>query len=240
MKDGESYSKTGLDVEKACLLCGSDRLYRLADGRIKCAECKRRYSPKKAHREMELIGLFCREHNALEAAEKAGVSYAAAKNLFDRIRRVLPALLEADYERHRDHVVEYDEYLYLDHAKRKDKRYIFDAHDMLTFDYGGRVYSILMPPLDRFKVAFLDDGLEEVYHREFSRFLNIHRIARLKSRDNTIVRFWRFLDEHMKSYRGVDRENFFYYLKEAEFLFNYPRDEREAVLLEAVLKNARS
>ena len=206
----------------------------MADGRIKCAACKRRYSPKKVQREMELIGLFCRECNALEAAKRAGVSYATAKNLFDRIRRVLPALLEADYERHRDHVVEYDEYLYLDHAKRKDKRYIFDAHDMLTFDYGGRVYSILMPPLDRFKVAFLDDGLEEVYHREFSRFLNIHRIARLKSRDNTIVRFWRFLDEHMKRYRGVDRENFFYYLKEAEFLFNYPMPERKRFLYDLI------
>ncbi len=179
---------------------------------------------------MVLIELFCREHNALETAKVTGMSYVTAKSFFDHIRRSLPALLEADYERHRDKVVEYDEYLYLDHSKRKNKRHIFDAHDLLTFDYGGRVYSILMPPLDRYKQAFLHDGLEEVYYKEFSRFLNIHRIARLKSRDNTIVRFWRFLDEQMKRYRGVNKENFFYYLKEAEFLFNYSMPDRVEVL----------
>ncbi|WP_456456417.1 transposase [Nitratifractor sp.] len=181
---------------------------------------------------MTLIELYCQERNAREASKEAGISYVTAKNFFDRIRRLLPALLETDYEQNRDRITEYDEYLYLDHSKRKDKRQIFDAHNLLTFDYGERVYSILMPPLDRFKLAFLDDGLEEIYYREFSRFLSIHRIARLKSRDNTIVRFWRFLDEHMKRYRGVNPENFFYYLKEAEFLFNYPMPRREAILRE--------
>ncbi len=218
-----------------CHLCGGKNLYRLSDGRIKCGKCKQRYSIKKLQREKMFIEHFCRGDNALQTAKEAGGSYVTVKSFFDRIRRLLPALLEADYEQNRDRVVEYDEYLYLDHSKRRDKRHIFDAHDLLTFDYGGRVYSILMPPLDRYKQAFLHDGLEDVYYREFSRFLNIHRVARLKSRDNTIVRFWNFLDEQMKQYRGVDRENFFYYLKEAEFRFNYTMPERERLLYDLIL-----
>lgn len=232
MKDPDSSIKIGPSETHRCPFCGADRLYELSDGRRKCAICKRRHAPKKLQREFDLIECFCRNQSALQAAETLGITYVTAKNFFDRIRRLLPALLEADYEQNRDRITEYDEYLYLDHSKRKDKRRIFEAHNLLTFDYGGRTYSILMPPLDRFKVAFLEDGLEEVYYREFSRFLTIHRIARLKSRDNTIVRFWRFLDEHMKHYRGVNPENFFYYLKEAEFLFNYPMPRREAVLRE--------
>ncbi len=235
MKDDDSYIKTGPFCVDRCPFCRSENLYKLSDGRIKCGKCRRRYSVKKLQREMDLIELFCRGSSAIKAAREAKVSYVTAKNFFDRIRRRLPALLEADYERCRDRVVEYDEYLYLDQNKRKEKRHIFDAHDMLTFDYGGRVYSILMPPLDRYKQAFLLDGLEEVYYREFSRFLSIHRIARLKSRDNTIVRFWNFLDDQMKRYRGVDRENFFYYLKEAEFLFNYPMAERKKLLYSLIL-----
>ena len=38
----------------------------------------------------------------------------------------------------------------------------------------------------------------------------------------------------MKRYRGVDRENFFYYLKEAEFLFNYPMPERKRFLYDLI------
>lgn len=230
MKPGDSYIVSGPFPLEHCPFCGNDTLYGLSDGRVKCSRCKRRYSVKKLQRERHLVNLFCREYNALAASKEARVSYVTAKNFFDRVRRRLPVLLEADYEQNRDRIAEYDEYLYLDRSKRKDKRRIFDAHNLLTFDYGGRVYSILMPPLDRFKQAYLDDGLEEVYYREFSRFLNIHRIARLKSRHNTIVRFWAFLDEQMKRHRGVNRENFFYYLKEAEFLFNYPMPDREAIL----------
>ena len=230
MKEGHSHIDSGPIHEDRCPYCGAKKLYDLSDGRRKCAECKRRHAPKKLQNQLRLIACFCQSRTASEAARQVGVSYVTAKNFYDRIRRFLPVLLEADYERNRDRVIEYDEYLYLDHTKRKDKRHIFDAHDMLTFDYGGKVYSILMPPLDRFKMAFLHDGLEGIYYQEFSRFLKIHRIARLKSRDNTIVRFWDFLDEHMKRYRGVNRENFFYYLKEAEFLFNYPQSQRAEVL----------
>lgn len=238
MKEKHSYIKNGPVFIDRCHLCGSENLYRLSDGRIKCGKCKQRYSINKLRREKIFIEYFCRGYNALRAAKEARVSYVTVKNFFDRIRRLLPVILEADYERNRDRVVEYDEYLFLDHSKRRSKHHIFDAHDLLTFDYGGRVYSILMPALDRYKQAFLDDGLEEVYYREFSRFLSIHRIARLKTRDNTIIRFWNFLDEHMKQYRGIDRENFFYYLKEAEFKFNYAISERERLLYDLVIGNS--
>jgi transposase-like protein len=185
---------------------------------------------------MRLIEAFCEDLSAREAARSTGVSYITAKNFYDRLRRLLLPYLEEAYATHREEILEYDEYIYLDHTKRRDKRCIFDAHNFLTFDYGGRVYNILMPSLARYKQGFLADGLEELYYDEFSKFLKIHRIARLRSLDNTIVAFWRYFDDFMKKYKGVRHDNFVYYLKEAEFKFNHPGPERAEILLRLLRK----
>jgi len=223
MKDSDSYSITGPDFSTTCFYCDAP-VYQLADGRVKCRECHRRYAPEKLNRQLALTGLFCRDYTAKEAAGDLGISYVTAINFYQRLRTHLLPLLENDYETARDRVEQYEETLYLDHNKRRDRRHIFDAHNFLTFAYGDRVYNILMPSLERYKNTLLDDGLHEQYWEEFSRFFIFHRIAKLESRDNTIERFRRYFDNFMKSYRGVRRENFIYYLKEAEFKFNYKKE----------------
>jgi len=225
LKMAISYLENGL-----CPWCGHTT-YRLGDDRRKCGGCHRRFSPAKLARHQAFIETFCDDLSAQEAAKRIGTGYATAKRHYDAIRHLLLPYLERCYEKERDKVEEYDEYLYLDHTKRKDKRHIFDGHNFLTFDYGGKVYNILMPPLGRYKQSFLADGLEGLYYEEFSRFLKIHRITRIDRLENTIVRFWRYFDEFMKKYRGIDADNFIYYLKEAEFKFNHPMPERVDILL---------
>ena len=132
-------------------------------------------------------------------------------------------------------IKEYDEMLYLPETLRKNKRHIFEAFDFLTFDYGDAVYNILLPSLEHYKKRLLDDGLENLYYREFSRFLAIHRIARLRSRENTIIRFWNYFDEFMKQYRGISRNSFPLYLKEAEFRFNVPVPEHRFKILKSLI-----
>ncbi|WP_201353258.1 transposase [Hydrogenimonas urashimensis] len=220
MKERYSCLKNGLNFSKCCFYCGA-AVYRLSDGRIKCRACRRRYSPKKICRRLTLAQSFCRNQSVKAAVEQLGISYVSAKNFYDHLRKSLLPLLESDYEAAREQVEQYEETLYLDHNKRRDKRYIFDAQNFLTFVYGNRVYNILMPSLERYKTTLLEDGMHEQYWKEFSRFLIFHRIARLESHDNAIERFRHYFDGFMKPYRGVDRENFIYYLKEAEFKFNY-------------------
>jgi hypothetical protein len=176
----------------------------------------------KLERKLKILESFCDDLNAKEAAELHGVSYVTAKNLYDTVRKKLLGFLEQKYMENRSRILEYDEHIYLDHNKRKNKRYIFDAHDFLTFDYGGKVYNILLPSLERYKNKFIEDGIDEIYYREFSRFLTLNRISRLNKLDNTIMHFWQYLDEFMKKYKGIRSDNFVYYLKEAEFKFNYP------------------
>ncbi len=207
-----------------CIFCAGN-LYTLSDGRVKCSKCKRRYSQKRVNILKELATYFCDGLTAKEASQKCGVSYPTASGYYKEFRELIALFLENEYAKNRENIKEYDEYLYLDHSKRRDRRKIFDAHNFLTFDYGGKVYNILMPSLHRYKHSFLDDGLEDLYYSEFSRFMKIHRIAKLASLDNTIVSFWKYFDEFMKKFKGVDSESFFSYLKEAEFKFNYPESQ---------------
>jgi len=88
-----------------------------------------------------------------------------------------------------------------------------------------------MPNLHRYKNQFLDDGLEDIYFKEFSKFMMFNKIAKTNKRENTITRFWYFFEDWIVKYKGVNSENFFFYLKECEFKFNYPKDEAKEILL---------
>ena len=120
--------------------------------------------------------------------------------------------------RNRKELIAYEEYLYLEKSKKGDKRAIFDAFNFLTFNFDNKIYNLLLPDLSRYKPAFLEDGLEKVYYKEFKKFL---RQSHLKSDyDELIVKFWEFFEEFILKYKGVSDEEFIYYLKEAEWRFN--------------------
>ncbi len=222
---------------KSCFYCQAP-LYQLGDGRVKCSYCQKKYTPKRIEKQIILIEMFCKDFSALMVSKRLKINYLTVKRAFDDFRKKIALFLEEEYEKNRDNVLEYDEYIYLEASKRNDKRFIFDGFDFLTFNYGNKVYNILMPPLDRYKSSFLKDGLEEIYYKEFSKFLKLHRVAKINAHQNTITNFWSFLDSFFRKYKGVKRENFFFYLKEAEFKFNYPNfQERVEILKNLILRN---
>jgi hypothetical protein len=110
----------------------------------------------------------------------------------------------------------------------------------LTFTYDGdKVYNLLMPNLYKYKDQFLDDGLDETYFKEFSRFMMFNKITKTKKRENTITRFWSFFEEFIVQYKGIKNENFIYYLKECEFKFNYSHDEAKEILLHLLSSHSK-
>ncbi|WP_456485439.1 transposase [Hydrogenimonas sp.] len=214
-----------------CIHCNHPRLYTLANGYLKCAACKRKISPAKIERAEHLIDAFCRNLTAREAAKACGYSYMTAKTHYDRIRVLLTQYLEERYNEYAGDIKEFDEYFYLEQNKKKSEETIFDIQNFLTFDYGGKIYNILMPSLRKYRTNLLDDGLQHEYYNQLSRFITFRRIARLEHLNNTIVKFWHFFETHIKRYRGVNEKHFFYYLKEAEFKFNYTKHEQKEILL---------
>ncbi len=223
--------------EAVCIYCGGF-LYYLSDGRVKCASCNNRYSIKKITKEFKLIDAFCSDLTAHRASKECNTSYVTAKSAYNRYRKMIMTKLESDYEELRESVVEYDEYIYLDHTKRKEKKNIFSGYNFITFDYGNRVYNIMLPSLDRYKNYMIDDGLSEIYYEQLSMYLKIHRVSRIDHIDNTIEKFWRYFDNFMKRFRGVNRDYFIYYLKEAEFKFNY-KSQSNRVLRNLWLQSMR-
>lgn len=219
----------GMKAMERCVYC-DDRLYQLKEGMVKCPSCHKKYSVRKLHTDFSVIDAFCEGSSALATAQSLGLNYVTVKKRFDRFRNLVALHLEERYFERTDPVGEYEEYIYLEAAKRNDQRHIFDAHNFITFDYGGWVYTLMMPSLHRYKEQFIHDNLQGTYYHEFTKFLRLNRIAKLQHHNNRITKFWGFFESFILSYRGVEPDNFVYYLKEAEFKFNYPDSERKEVL----------
>ena len=208
-----------------CIYCKHTKLYKLANGYLKCASCKRKISPAKIEKSKKLIIAFCRNLTAYEASRIYRYSYMTTKTHYEHIRLLITQYLEEQYNKHTKEIKEFDEYFYLEKSKKRDENTIFDIQNFLTFDYGGKVYNILMPSLRKYRYM----SYENLLH-----FITFQRVAKLKRLDNTIVKFWNFFEEGIKRYRGVDKENFIYYLKEFEFKFNYTQEEQKNILLELI------
>ena len=217
-----------------CPYCNHSNIYNLATGQKKCAKCLRKFSPKKIERDRKLIKAFCEDKNANECAKELGINYLTVKKRYELFRGLIANYLEEEYNRFS--VDEYDEYIYLPKSKKKIPKNIFDSHNFLTFNYNTtKVYNLLMPKLNNYKEQFLDDGLDETYFKEFSKFMMFNKIAKTTKRENTITRFWEFFEESIIKYKGIDSENFIFYLKECEFKFNYSKEEAKAILQELLV-----
>lgn len=212
-----------------CMYCGSP-LYHLKEGYVKCSHCKKKYSPDRIHQIKTLIHLFCNGENALNAAKITQTTYVTVLKYYQKFRYLTAEYCEAKYHTHRTAESQYEEYLYTEKSKRHDKSAIFDSHNFLTFSYGEHVYTLLMPSLNMYKQQFLEDNLEGVYYKEFSKFMRTSKIIKISEHDNAISKFWHYFEQFITSFKGVSNEHFPYYLKEAEFKFNTPIDERSQIL----------
>jgi transposase-like protein len=84
----------------------------------------------------------------------------------------------------------------------------------------------MMPTIARYDLLLKDDKEK----KQLSKYLRFNKIAKLQKSQNTITAFWEFFEKFITRYKGVSQENFIYYLKEAEWRFNYEEREQEALL----------
>jgi transposase len=212
-----------------CIYC-HQHLYHLSDGMVKCPLCKKKYSPSRVNQINKIIELFCTDTTALETSKQLQITYVTALKYYQKLRHLAAEYCETQYHLHRTPDSQYEEYLYIEKSKRHDKTAIFDSHNFLTFGYGDHVYTLLMPSLGIFKQQFLEDNLEDMYHKEFSKFMRTSKIIKISEHDNAITKFWHFFETFITGFKGVSKEHFPYYLKEAEFKFNTPLEERSTIL----------
>lgn len=212
-----------------CIFC-QHQIYALSDGMLKCSSCKKKYSPERTNKILTLISAFCDDENALSSARRLGLSYVSVQGYYENFRRLCAHACEDEYEQIRQQPCAYEEYFYLERSKRHKKEAIFDAHNFLTFDYDGHLYTLLMPSLQQYKKQFLEDQLDSVYLNEFDRFKRNSRIIKVSKEHDNIVKFWDYFESSILRYKGVTDEAFPLFLKEIEFKFNHGTAKRKSVL----------
>lgn len=213
--------------QKQCIFCGHTKLYKVSSTQFRCSTCKRTFSHAKHSQEQAILACFIDNNSAYECATLLGLNYLTVTKKYQKLRLMLIAHSETLYTEHTETFSQYDEYYFLPTCKRGKPKYIFDAIGILGMLYGKRIYTLLLP--DQF--AHLKNLEENAIEKEtYARYLNQHKVAHYESFDNALVDFWHFLEDWMDHFKGVKKENFIYYLKEAEFKFNYDKEEQRLIL----------
>lgn len=199
-----------------CIYCKSPNTYLLADKQRKCSKCKRKFSPKKIEREKELWRHFEQGYHARDASKLTKMHFATVQKYYEKFRRNIALYADEAYQRNSHQVTGYDEYLYL--AKSlKAKENIGKFQHFLTLSYNEKVYNIMMPKAKR---SILLSNTEQDDKLLF-KYLTFNKIAKLSKAQSTITHFWEFFENFILKYKGVSDEQFIFYLKEAEWRFNY-------------------
>jgi len=193
----------------SCIYCNHYIIYKLNDGNYKCAKCKRKFSPKKIERKAKILHSFLQNLSPKEIAQKHKFAYATVVKEINHIRSIMAQICENEFLRKND-IKEFDEYLYIPKTNKKETTAIYKAHNFLTIDYGEKIYNILLSDMKIY---------ENLTPEEIKKILRQSHIIKIKQ-NITIPLFWEYFEKFIVKFKGIKKEKFFLYLKEAEFRFN--------------------
>lgn len=212
-----------------CIFCASVNLYIISPTQYRCAKCKRTFSAKKLEQEKQILNAFLENESMHQCSQNLKINYNTVKKSYKKFRIIIMNYIERSYTFQKNSFSQYDEYYYLPHTKKKNYNYFFDSIGILGMAYEKKIYTLLLP--DQFShLKHLSRDLIDMHY--YARYLSNHKMAFFDSFDNIINHFWEFLDTFMLHFKGVNKVNFVYYLKEAEFKFNYTVAQQRSILLQ--------
>jgi len=203
----------------SCIYCEHYILYKLKNGYYKCAKCKRKFSPKKIDRKAKILKGFLDELKPTEISEKYNISYATVVKEIKHIRRVIANICEEEFLK-KENIKEFEEYLYIPQSLKRNPNSIYKAQNFLTIDYGGKIYNIMLSNMKNYEILTPDE-IKSMFRQ--SRIIKIYEKTLIK-------KFWLYFEEFIKRFKGISEEEFFYYLKEAEFRFNNYKIELKDII----------
>lgn len=212
-----------------CPYCKSKRLYQLQDNYKKCSSCKKKLSPKKINTDFTIIEFFCNSINANKTAKILNINYRTVQNRYMLFRKLIANFLENEYYSSIRDNSSYEEFYYFTNRQKKGKKKsLYNAINIIGFYSNRKIYTLLMPKLKQFD--------NETDSKTYENYLKWHKLSSRDSYSTPLNVFWKYLEENLKKYKGVDEENFFYYLKECEFKFNYLQNKQIEILKELYFK----
>ncbi|MBI4828427.1 MAG: IS1595 family transposase [Nitrospinae bacterium] len=244
-----------------CHACNGRIVYRLAEGRYRCARCRHTFGPLTGTWIAQsrvglttwlwLVKLFELEVTAHQAALQAGVSYPTALRVFTTIRRAILAGEELSVFRRE---VEADESYF--GGRRKGPRGRGAAGKVPVFgilERHGRVKVTVVPNVTA--RTLLNETVKMVkrgtlvYTDKFGgydalafcgyRHLKVDhgkRFARGRVHINGLEGFWSYAKGKLYKHHGVSPEKFPLYLYEMQFRYNHRREDLFEMFLDALVK----
>ncbi len=208
-----------------CPYCKGNTLYSLKNDYIKCKECNKKFSPKKLEIDLVIIEYFCDNYHALDTSKILKLNYRTVQHRYKILRQLCGTYLEDVYQNsiHDDNSYE-EHYYFTQRDKLKKIRSIYNSINIIGFYSNKKVYTLLMPQLP--KPSYTKED------KNFEKYLHWHKLYSHDGYVSPLKEFWSFLEEQMKKYKGISKQNFFYYLKECEFKYNYSRQEQQQILKE--------
>lgn len=214
---------------KFCPFCGGRTLYILEDDYRKCKDCTKKFSLKKYETDIDVINYFCNNINANTASIQLRLNYRTIQNRYTIFRKLIANYLDEQYHSQANDNTSFEEYYYFTTKfKNKKKRSLFDAINIIGFYSNKKIFTLLMPKLPKSE--------NDSKNRDYEYYLRWHKLYSQNSYKTPLNIFWKYLEENLKKYKGVSEENFFLYLKEAEFKFNYLQNQQIEILKDLYYK----
>lgn len=252
------FRKTRWQGKRYCPHCQKKKIYRLSNGRFRCASCRQKFSEFTGtyldrvripfNQLLYLVQLFVLGIPAHRAAKNLNLSIDTVTRLFLKIRQ---AIYEASLQELRklSGELELDETMF--GGKRKGKRgwgakgkhIVFGIYQrngrIIVFPVPNREKETLLPLIKRYtkhgSIYYTDEYrayVSLVYRGKHIRITKEKGKPVDEQNLNGLEGFWSYAKNWLYQYRGVPRKYFHLYLKEIEFRFN----NRDKDLLVEIVK----
>lgn len=221
---------------RKCWFCGSYGLSRLADRRVKCSSCRKKYSLTKLRRDLKVLYYFYLEVSARKCARELGLNYRTVSRRYSNYRSAIASYSEQEF-RKLNGSVEIDEAYFGGKRKGNRGRGAFNKQAVLgVLERNGSVYATVVPDVSaetlfrhikrttkKGSVFYTDDfrSYKDLKHYgKHNRVKHAKTFGRGRTHINGIEGFWSFAKERFHKYHGINRRNYQLYVKEMEFRFN--------------------
>lgn len=241
---------------KSCINCGKYSLYKLKDKRLKCKNCKTKYSLKKLKRDLEILYYFYLEISARRAANELGLNYKTVQSRFMSFRKSINEYSKQEISKLNGEL-ELDETYF--GGRRKGKRGRGANNKAIAFgilERNGKIHTIIV---ENVKEDTLMEAIKNktkkgsvFYTDGFKSYASLHQygkhniikhnedeFAKGRTHINGIEGFWSYAKERFHKYHGINRKNYPLYLKEMEFRFNHRNKNVFKLLIDICIKRRR-
>ena len=223
---------------KSCIFCGSYHLSRLGDKRIKCNQCKQRYSLIKLKRDLQILYYFYLEVSARKASKELNINYRQIHRKFMHFRKSIAEYCNSQADKLHGEL-ELDESYF--GGKRKGNRGRGANNKTIVFgilERKGQVHTKIVENVSKETLmeeiknktqkgsVFYTDGWRSYNDlKQFGKHNIIKhdqdQFADGRNHINGIEGFWSYAKERFHKYHGINHANYPLYLKEMEFRFNH-------------------